>query len=135
MVGLALYAGSALASAFAAGPAEHHAYQGMFLTAAVLTVPLKLAAAAGRARYRNRPGRTGAAPRCRTASGCAGRSSGAADRCRAKSRSPSRNSADVRTRRGAKSAHGSDAPLDAGPWALVRHAFCRNRQDSWSSSS
>ncbi|MGW7572730.1 MFS transporter [Streptomyces sp. NPDC054765] len=53
MFGVALYVGSALASAFAAGPAEHHAYQGMFLTAAVLTVPLTVAAAVGRARYRS----------------------------------------------------------------------------------
>ncbi|GLX49890.1 hypothetical protein Shyhy01_28400 [Streptomyces hygroscopicus subsp. hygroscopicus] len=37
----------------AAGPAEHHAYAGMFLTAAVLGVPLTVAAAVGRARYRN----------------------------------------------------------------------------------
>ncbi|MCH0557063.1 MULTISPECIES: MFS transporter [unclassified Streptomyces] len=40
MLGGALYVGRALASAFTAGSAEHHAYQGMFLTAAVLTVPL-----------------------------------------------------------------------------------------------
>ncbi|ANP48189.1 putative MFS family arabinose efflux permease [Streptomyces griseochromogenes] len=53
MFGVALYVGSALASAFAAGPAEHHAYRGMFLTAAVLTVPLTVAAAVGRARYRS----------------------------------------------------------------------------------
>ncbi|MEV8454141.1 MFS transporter [Streptomyces sp. NPDC052095] len=55
MFGVALYVGSALASAFAAGPAEHHAYGGMFLTAAILTVPLTVAAAVGRARYRGRP--------------------------------------------------------------------------------
>lgn len=53
MFGLALYVGSALASALAAGPAERHAYGGMFLTAAVLTVPLTVAAAVGRARYRS----------------------------------------------------------------------------------
>ncbi|OIK28694.1 MFS transporter [Streptomyces malaysiense] len=53
MFGVALYVGSALASAIAAGPAEHHAYQGMFLTAAILSVPLTVAAAVGRARYRN----------------------------------------------------------------------------------
>jgi len=53
MFGVALYVGSALASALAAGPAEHHAYRGMFLTAAVLTVPLTVAAAVGRARYRS----------------------------------------------------------------------------------
>jgi len=53
LFGLALYAGSALASAFAAGPAEHHAYQGMFLTAAILTVPLTVTAAVGRTRYRS----------------------------------------------------------------------------------
>ncbi|NEB22288.1 MFS transporter [Streptomyces coelicoflavus] len=52
MFGVALYVGSALASALAAGPAERHAYHGLFLTAAVLTVPLTVAAAAGRARYR-----------------------------------------------------------------------------------
>ncbi|MFI0980869.1 MFS transporter [Streptomyces sp. NPDC021093] len=52
MFGLALYVGSALASALAAGPAEHHAYRGMFLTAALLTIPLTIAAAVGRARYR-----------------------------------------------------------------------------------
>ncbi|MEU8685272.1 MFS transporter [Streptomyces sp. NPDC048611] len=52
MFGLALYVGSAVASVLAAGPAEHHAYRGMFLTAAVLTVPLTVAAAVGRARYR-----------------------------------------------------------------------------------
>ncbi|MFG2889741.1 MFS transporter [Streptomyces sp. NPDC048248] len=52
MFGLALYVGSALASTLAAAPAEHHAYQGLFLTAAVLTVPLTIAAALGRARYR-----------------------------------------------------------------------------------
>ena len=53
LFGVALYVGSALASALAAGPAEDHAYQGMFLTAAVLTVPLTVAAAVGRARYRS----------------------------------------------------------------------------------
>ncbi|MEV6791617.1 MFS transporter [Streptomyces sp. NPDC051320] len=53
MFGLALYVGSALASALAAVPAEHHAYQRLFLTAAILTVPLTLAAAVGRARYRD----------------------------------------------------------------------------------
>ncbi|MFR9790218.1 MFS transporter [Streptomyces sp. MB22_4] len=53
MFGVALYLGSALASAFAAGPAERHAYAGLFLTAAVLSVPLTVAAAVGRARYRN----------------------------------------------------------------------------------
>ncbi|WP_328538573.1 MFS transporter [Streptomyces sp. NBC_00344] len=52
MFGLALYVGSALASAFAAGPAEHHAYRGIFLTAALLTLPLTVAAAVGRARCR-----------------------------------------------------------------------------------
>ncbi|MFK0181619.1 MFS transporter [Streptomyces xanthochromogenes] len=53
MFGLALYAGSALASALAAAPAEHHAYGGLFQTAAILTIPLTIAAAVGRARYRN----------------------------------------------------------------------------------
>ncbi|MFJ2744432.1 MFS transporter [Streptomyces sp. NPDC087440] len=53
MFGVALYVGSALASAFAAGPAERHAYPGMFLTAALLTVPLTVAAAVGRARCRS----------------------------------------------------------------------------------
>ncbi|WP_326693654.1 MFS transporter [Streptomyces sp. NBC_01766] len=52
MFGLALYVGSALASTLAAAPAEHHAYHGLFLTAAALTVPLTLTAAVGRARYR-----------------------------------------------------------------------------------
>ncbi|WEH33830.1 MFS transporter [Streptomyces sp. AM 4-1-1] len=54
MFGLALYVGSALASTLAAVPAEHHAYQSLFLTAAILTVPLTLAAAVGRARYSRR---------------------------------------------------------------------------------
>ncbi|MCD9876950.1 MFS transporter [Streptomyces guryensis] len=53
MFGVALYVGSALASAVAAGPAEHHEYRGMFLTAAILAVPLTAAAAVGRARYRS----------------------------------------------------------------------------------
>ncbi|GAA3189764.1 MULTISPECIES: MFS transporter [Streptomyces] len=53
MFGLALYVGSALASALAAQPAEHHAYRAMFLTAALLTLPLTVAAAVGRARYRS----------------------------------------------------------------------------------
>ncbi|MFH8339503.1 MFS transporter [Streptomyces sp. AM6-12] len=51
MFGVALYVGSALASALAAGAAERHAYPGMFLTAALLSVPLTVAAAVGRARY------------------------------------------------------------------------------------
>ncbi|WP_185993935.1 hypothetical protein [Streptomyces benahoarensis] len=53
MFGPALHAGSALASALAAGPAQHQAHRGMFLTAAVLTVPLTAAAAVSRARYRS----------------------------------------------------------------------------------
>ncbi|MEV5989568.1 MFS transporter [Streptomyces sp. NPDC052051] len=53
MFGVALYVGSALASALAADAAEHHAYQGMFLTAAILSVPLTVAAAVGRARHGN----------------------------------------------------------------------------------
>ncbi|MFE9535713.1 MFS transporter [Streptomyces sp. NPDC006691] len=53
MFGLALYVGSALASALAAGPAEHQAYGDLFLTAAILTVPLTVAAAVGRSRYRS----------------------------------------------------------------------------------
>ncbi len=52
MFGVALYVGSALASSLAAGAAERHAYGPLFLTAAVLTVPLTAAAAVGRARYR-----------------------------------------------------------------------------------
>ncbi|MFF5125704.1 MFS transporter [Streptomyces syringium] len=52
MFGVALYVGSALASGLAAGAADHHAYRGLFLIAAVLTVPLTIAAGVGRARYR-----------------------------------------------------------------------------------
>ncbi|MGI5526208.1 hypothetical protein ACQEVX_01890 [Streptomyces syringium] len=52
MFGVALYVGSALASDLAAGAADHHAYRGLFLIAAVLTVPLTIAAGVGRARYR-----------------------------------------------------------------------------------
>ncbi|WP_431042635.1 MFS transporter [Streptomyces sp. P1-3] len=51
MFGVALYVGSALASTFAAQAAERHAYRGLFLLAAVLTIPLTATAAAGRARY------------------------------------------------------------------------------------
>lgn len=56
------YVGSALAGAFAAGPAEHHADREMFPMAAVLSVPLTVAAAVGRARYQNRPTRARRAP-------------------------------------------------------------------------
>ncbi|MFI1255060.1 MFS transporter [Streptomyces netropsis] len=52
MFGVALYVGSALASGLAAGAADHHAYRALFLIAAVLTVPLTIAAGVGRARYR-----------------------------------------------------------------------------------
>ncbi|MFI8939665.1 MFS transporter [Streptomyces syringium] len=52
MFGVALYVGSALASGLAAGAADHHAYRTLFLIAAVLTVPLTIAAGVGRARYR-----------------------------------------------------------------------------------
>lgn len=62
MFGSALYVGSALAGAFAAGPAEHHADREGFPTAAVLGVPLTVAAAVGRARYQNRPTRARRAP-------------------------------------------------------------------------
>ncbi|MFF7725422.1 MFS transporter [Streptomyces sp. NPDC008001] len=51
MFGVALYAGSALSGSLAAGAAEHHHYRLLFLTAAVLAVPLTAAAAVGRARY------------------------------------------------------------------------------------
>ncbi|MEC3980489.1 hypothetical protein QMK34_35115 [Amycolatopsis sp. H20-H5] len=52
MFGVALYVGSALATTFAAGAAEHGQYQNLFLLAAVLTVPLTVAATIGRTRYR-----------------------------------------------------------------------------------
>ncbi|MER5974272.1 MFS transporter [Streptomyces sp. NPDC002055] len=52
MFGVALYVGSALATGLAASTADHHAYRPLFWLAAVLTVPLTVAAAAGRARYR-----------------------------------------------------------------------------------
>ncbi|AHH95558.1 MFS transporter [Kutzneria viridogrisea] len=52
LFGVALYVGSALATTLAAPAAEHQGYQGLFLLAAVLAVPLTAAAALGRARYR-----------------------------------------------------------------------------------
>jgi predicted MFS family arabinose efflux permease len=52
MFGVALYVGSAVAGALAASAAESHAYRPLFWLAALLTVPLTVAAAAGRARYR-----------------------------------------------------------------------------------
>ncbi|UQA90877.1 MFS transporter [Streptomyces halobius] len=56
MSGVALYVGSAPASGFTADAAEHRAYRGLFLLAAVLTVPLTLAAGIGRVRCRDLPG-------------------------------------------------------------------------------
>ncbi|GAU70410.1 major facilitator superfamily transporter [Streptomyces sp. NBRC 110611] len=55
MFGVSLYGGSALAGGLTAGAAGHHAYGGIFLAAALLTIPLTLAAAIGRARYRCSP--------------------------------------------------------------------------------
>ncbi|WP_432039545.1 MFS transporter [Streptomyces cucumeris] len=52
LFGVALYVGSAVASGLAAGAAEAHVYRPLFLLAAVLTLPLTVIAAAGRARYR-----------------------------------------------------------------------------------
>lgn len=52
MFGVALYAGSALAGGLAAATAQAHAYRPLFWLAAALTVPLTVAAALGRARYR-----------------------------------------------------------------------------------
>ncbi|MGW1893308.1 MFS transporter [Streptomyces sp. NPDC002004] len=52
MFGVALYTGSALAGSLAASTAQAHAYRPLFWLAALLTVPLTVAAAAGRARYR-----------------------------------------------------------------------------------
>lgn len=52
MFGVALYVGSAVATALAASTAQAHAYRPLFWLAALLTVPLTAAAAAGRARYR-----------------------------------------------------------------------------------
>ncbi|MEU5538119.1 MFS transporter [Streptomyces sp. NPDC020362] len=52
MFGVALYVGSALASGLAAATAQAHDYQPLFWLAALLTVPLTVAAAVGRARYR-----------------------------------------------------------------------------------
>ncbi|MFF4603395.1 MFS transporter [Streptomyces sp. NPDC001339] len=52
MFGVSLYGGSALAGGLTADAAGHHAYGGIFLAAALLTIPLTLAAAVGRARYR-----------------------------------------------------------------------------------
>ncbi|MFI0714355.1 MFS transporter [Streptomyces inhibens] len=52
MFGVSLYGGSALASGLTAAAAGSHAYGLIFLAAAVLTIPLTVAAAIGRARYR-----------------------------------------------------------------------------------
>ncbi|MEU7164797.1 MFS transporter [Streptomyces morookaense] len=51
MFGVALYVGSAVASAISAGAAGAHHYGPLFTVAAVLTVPLTVAAAVGRSRY------------------------------------------------------------------------------------
>ncbi|MFJ9418889.1 MFS transporter [Streptomyces sp. NPDC101227] len=52
MFGVSLYGGSALVGSLTAGAAGDHRYGLLFLIAAVLTVPLTIAAAWGRARYR-----------------------------------------------------------------------------------
>ncbi|MFE0192765.1 MFS transporter [Streptomyces sp. NPDC058989] len=52
MFGVSLYGGSALASGLTASTAARHEYGALFAVAAVLTVPLTLAAAVGRARWR-----------------------------------------------------------------------------------
>lgn len=52
LFGVALYVGSALASALAAATAQAHAYRPLFWLAALLTAPLTTAAAVGRARCR-----------------------------------------------------------------------------------
>ncbi|MFF4951062.1 MFS transporter [Streptomyces chattanoogensis] len=52
MFGVSLYGGSALASGMTAAAAAGHQYGRLFLIAALLTVPLTLAAVVGRARYR-----------------------------------------------------------------------------------
>ncbi|MEU4849946.1 MFS transporter [Streptomyces gilvosporeus] len=52
MFGVSLYGGSALVGTLTAGAAGAHRYGLLFLIAAALTVPLTLAAAWGRARYR-----------------------------------------------------------------------------------
>jgi MFS family permease len=52
MFGVALYAGSAMASGLAAATAQAHHYRPLFWLAALLTVPLTVAAAVGRARCR-----------------------------------------------------------------------------------
>ncbi|MGX1759027.1 MFS transporter [Streptomyces lydicus] len=52
MFGVSLYGGSALASSLTATTAANHDYGQLFLIALLLTVPLTLAAAVGRSRYR-----------------------------------------------------------------------------------
>ncbi|MEU3317424.1 MFS transporter [Streptomyces sp. NPDC006662] len=52
MFGVALYVGSAVASGLAASTAQGHDYRPLFWLAALLSVPLTVAAAMGRARYR-----------------------------------------------------------------------------------
>ncbi|MEU9590700.1 MFS transporter [Streptomyces sp. NPDC048193] len=52
LFGTALYVGSAVATGLAASTAQAHGYRPLFWLAAVLTVPLTVAAAVGRARYR-----------------------------------------------------------------------------------
>ncbi|MFI1073011.1 MFS transporter [Streptomyces puniciscabiei] len=52
MFGVALYAGSAMAGGLAAATAQAHHYRPLFWLAALLTVPLTVAAAVGRARWR-----------------------------------------------------------------------------------
>ncbi|KUN10614.1 permease [Streptomyces yokosukanensis] len=52
MFGVALYVGSALASWLAAATAQAHDFRQLFWLAALLTAPLTVAAAVGRARYR-----------------------------------------------------------------------------------
>ncbi|WP_253195542.1 MFS transporter [Streptomyces sp. JHA26] len=52
MFGVALYVGSAVAGGLAASTAQAHEYRSLFWLAALLTVPLTVAAAVGRARCR-----------------------------------------------------------------------------------
>ncbi|MER6035819.1 MULTISPECIES: hypothetical protein [unclassified Streptomyces] len=52
MFGVALYVGSAVATGLAASTAQAHDYRPLFRLAALLTAPLTVAAAVGRARYR-----------------------------------------------------------------------------------
>ncbi|MGJ5752753.1 MFS transporter [Streptomyces puniciscabiei] len=52
LFGVALYVGSAMAGGPAASTAQAHDYRSLFWLAALLTVPLTVAAAVGRARWR-----------------------------------------------------------------------------------